>query len=346
MRLWRAVSDMATVWRSSAYVQEYLTGARARLELCGGRGGDHIEAQPFFLPMYLPTVSFYSPSGSMPGSGSWEDVGLQLARGYTTTIEWLRSRLAGYPFPGTPLLDPASPWTTFSVSMRVPWLVEKRRWRLEERSQPPIMPFLATDRAVQARTGTELGAAVVSSPAAAEVAQCWRALSEEDREGLHRACVILQQARYPEPDDVRGDEDFRQLAWSEFILDEAMRTLPVRARAFNDALIRADRLIQQTAALFCQLIMFRQIRQLRNIGYVEQLVGADGWHTVKSDSYVFEPVRRFEIVGFDCPYPRGVMLVEGVIDRLSLGSPQQGSVTVYGRTLPDSEELAASAVPI
>ena len=155
----------------------------------------------------------------------------------------------------------------------------------------------------------------------------------------------MQQARYPEPDDVRGDEDFRQLGWSEYILDDALRSLPARARAFTDALADADRMIQQAATLFSQLVMAAQIRKLGHIGYVDQLDGPDGWHTVRSDSYLFEPIRVMEIIGFDHPYPRGLMLVEGITNQLPI-EPNPGSVTVRGRLLADSETIAASAVPI
>jgi hypothetical protein len=254
------------------------------------------------------------------------------------------SRLAGYPFPGTPQLTPASPWTTFTVSMSVPWLAQRRSWQLQHQPQPPTMPFLP-DRPAQAKAGASLGAAVTSSPAAAEVGRRWNALTADDKRQLEAASAAMQQARYPEPDDVSGDEDFRQLGWSESILDDALCSLSGRARAFTDALAGADRLIQQAAALFSQLVMFGQIRQLAHVGYIDQLDGPNGWHTVRSDSYLFEPIRVLEIIGFDHPHPRGLMLVEGITEQLPV-EPNPGSVTVRGRLLADSEELAASAVPI
>ena len=340
-QLWRAAEQLAAIWRSSTYVQEYLAGARGQLAQCTGTGADHIAAQPFYLAIYLPTATAYSQATEPPG---WHDKAVQITNGYTAMIEWLRSRLAGYPFPGTPQLAPASPWTTFTVSMRVPWLANRRSWQLQHQPQPPTMPFLP-DRPAQAEAGADLGAAVTSSPAAAEVERCWNALTADDKRQLEAASAAMQQARYPEPDDVRGDEDFRQLGWSEYILDDALRSLPGRARAFTDALADADRLIQQVAALFSQLVMAGQIRRLAHIGYVDQLDSPDGWHTARSDSYLFEPIRVLEIIGFDHPYPRGLMLVEGITEQLPV-EPHPGSVTVRGRLLVDSEELAASAVPI
>ena len=119
--------------------------------------------------------------------------------------------------------------------------------QLQHQPKPPTMPFLSY-RPAQAKAGADLAAAVASTPAAAEVAQRWNALTADDKRQLEAASAAMQQARYPEPDDVRGDEDFRQLAarpgWSEYILHDTLRSLPGRARAFTDALADADRLIQ------------------------------------------------------------------------------------------------------
>lgn len=303
-RAWRAVADLAALWRSSPYVQEYLDGCRMQLAFCPSTSGDHITAQPFYLWMYLPTVMGHSPFGQSLSSPSWLDKGTHLAQAYTATIEWLRSRLGGYPFTDVPQLDPASPWTRFTVAMQVPWHAETRQWQLQHQAQPPTIPFLAVDGSAQRETGASLGMAIASSPAAAEVAERWHQLSAEDKNQLSAACARIQQARYPEPADVRGDEDFRELNWQAFVLDQALRSLPDRARAFTDALTQADQLIQQAAALFGQLVMYNQIRQLPHIGLVEQLDLVDGLLTVRSDSFAFEPIRQFEIIGFDYPYPR------------------------------------------
>lgn len=339
-KVWRAVSDLAALWRSSPYVQEHLDGCRMQLAFATSAGGDHITAQPFYLGMYLPTMMSFSPYGQSLSSPAWLDKGTHLAQAYTAMIEWLRSRLSGYPFADAPQLDPVSPWTRFTVAMQVPWHAETRQWQLQHQAQPPVIPFLAVDGPAQRETGASLGMAVAASPAAAEVAERWRQLTTEDKNQLSAACARMRQARYPEPADVRGDEDFRELAWREFVLDQALRSLPERAQTFTDALTRADRLIQQAAVLFGQLVMYNQIRQLPHIGIVEQLDAADGWLTVRSDSFAFEPIRQFEIIGFDHPYPRGVMLVEGITDRFG---PFHGSLTVRGRILPGSQELAATA---
>ena len=91
-QLWQAAEQLAAVWRSSTYVQEYLAGARGQLAQCTGTGADHIAAQPFYLAIYLPTAMTYNQAGEPPG---WRDKAVQIANGYTALIEWLRSRLAG-----------------------------------------------------------------------------------------------------------------------------------------------------------------------------------------------------------------------------------------------------------
>lgn len=261
-RVWRAVADLAALWRSSSYVQEYLGGCRMQLAFCASAGGDHVAAQPFYLGMYLPTVMSFSPFGQSLSSPPWLDKGTHLAQAYTAMIEWLRSRLDGYPFADAPQLDPVSSWTRFTVAMQVPWHAETRCWQLQHRAQPPTIPFLAVDGRAQREAGASLGMAVAASPAAAEVAERWRQLTAEDKNQMSAACAGMRKARYPEPADVRGDEDFRELAWREFVLDQALRSLPERAREFADALTRADRLIQQAAVLFGQLVMYNQIRRL------------------------------------------------------------------------------------
>lgn len=340
-QLWRAVNDLASVWRSSVHVRDYVYGAQRQLIRTSGTGAELIAAQPFYLLAYLPITVTHSQAAEPPG---WREKATEITSGYTALIEWLRSRLVGYPFPGTPQVALGSPWSRITISMRTPWIPHARAWQLQHKAQPPTMPFVS-DRPAQAEAGARLGGAVASSPAADEVQRCWNALTADDKRRLYTASTAMDKARYPEPDDVRGDEDFRELAWSDYLLDNTLRSLPERAIAFTDALARADELIQQAAFLFSQLVMTGEIRQLSHIGYTSQFDGSDHWHVVRSDSFLFEPIRVFEIIGFDHPYPRGLMLVEGITDQLPF-EPTPGSVTVRGPILADSKELAASAVPV
>jgi hypothetical protein len=342
--VWQATRELAAVWRSSTYVQDYLAGAAGPLRLCAD-SGHHILAQPFYMWKYLPTHLRYDHFARTAGADAWLDKCRHLDHAYTTMVEWLRSRLGGYPFLGAPQLTRTSPWTTVNVSMQVPWLIELRRWQLQMKATPPTIPFLEIDSTTQLSAGDHLGAAITSSPAAVEIAAAWHSLADSDKEQLRTACAAVRQTPYPAPDDVTGSEDFRELSWAETTLDDAIRPLTGPARAFTDALTTADRLIQQTAALFSQLVVYNQVRQLPNVTLVEQFDGADGWHTVRSDTFVFEQIRQFEILGFDHPYPRGVMMVAGTKQEMPFG-PHHGAVTVYGRILADSDQLADLAVPI
>ena len=99
------------------------------------------------LPSTCETAMTYNEAAEPLGR---RDKGVQITNGHTALIERLRSGSAGYRFPGTPQLTPPSPWTTFTVSMRVPWLAARRSWQLQHQLQPPTMRFLR-DRPVQAR---------------------------------------------------------------------------------------------------------------------------------------------------------------------------------------------------
>jgi hypothetical protein len=342
--VWQAVGELAAVWRSSSYVQDYIAGVGLPLSLCAS-SGHHIAAQPFYMWRYLPTHMSYDEFARTPTADAWLEKCMYLDDAYTTLIEWLRSRLVGYPYPGAPQLTDTGLWTTFNVSMQVPWLIELRRWQLQGKVTPPTIPFLEIDPATQLNAGARLGTAIASSPAAIEVGTAWQSLTAGDKDQLRAACAAIRQAHYPEPADVTGSEDFRELNWAQTTLDEATRTLTGRARAFAEALTIADRLIQQTAALFGQLIVYNHIRQLSHVTLVEQLDGTTGWHAVRSDSFVFETLRQSEILAFDHPYPQGVMLVAGINEELRF-APPHGAVTVYGRVLAESEELVTSAIPI
>jgi hypothetical protein len=220
--------------------------------------------------------------------------------------------------------------------MRVPRLIEFRRQLLQNRTTPPVVPFLQVDPALQLRAGTRLGDAIASSPTGAQVAIARRSLTDTDRDQLRNACAAIRKISYQEPADRTGSDDFRELRWSETQLDAALRPLTGQARVFADALTAADRMIQQAAALFSHLVIYEKILRLDNIVLVEQLDGARGWHTVRSDSYRLPPVRQFEILGFDHPYPRGTMLVAGIREEFG---DHACAVTVHGRILPDSEDL-------
>lgn len=339
--MWIATIELAAAWRESEYIQEYLRGARSALSFCR-TSGQHIASQPFYLWRYLPTHMEYDRFARAEWVESWLGKCAQIEEAFTILIEWLRSRVEGYPFLGAPQLTRGSPWTAFNVSMETPWLIELRRMSLQSKKTPPTIPFLNTSSSVQMELGAQLGAAIAASPCAQRLGDSWRSLAEGDKELLRAACAAVRTSTYPEPADVTGAEDFRELAWAEAALDEAIRPLAGRAMEFVAALRAADGMFQQVAALFVQMIVYNEIRQLGYVNLVEQHDGGNGWHAVSSESTIADHVRQREIVGFDHPYPRGVMMVYGITERL--GRRHQGT-TVRGRILRESEALAALAGP-
>jgi hypothetical protein len=104
-RVWQAVAALADVWRTSDVVQSY--GAAAL-----GYGVDtlyssaaHVDAQPFYLCHYGHTrAAFDADVDQQARAPEWAEDGANLARAYTILIEFLRSRLPGYPFAEMPQL--------------------------------------------------------------------------------------------------------------------------------------------------------------------------------------------------------------------------------------------------
>jgi hypothetical protein len=218
--VWRAVEELAAVWRSSPFVREYAAGVGIANV---SKSAHHIEAQPFYLSIYLPTTIDYELVTRSAGTRAWLTNSELLGDAYTVMIEWLRSRLPGYPFFDSPQLAHTSPWTSYNVSMHVPWLIGLRRQQLQLKTTPPTIPFLDVTPARQLVAGAQLGKAIVSSPPAVNLRAAQQELTEADWQQLRNASIALSQARYPEPDDRTGSEDFREVAWSEYKLDMILR---------------------------------------------------------------------------------------------------------------------------
>lgn len=338
-RVWQAVAALAQIWRGSEVVRGYGSaalgyGAEAMYPSAG-----HIDAQPFYLSHYIHTRVAFGDDLDIPTQTTeWADVGANLARAYTILIEFLRSRLPGYPFADMPQMSDNSHWTDLTVAMTVPWL-PFGEWNMQDRRTPPIFPEIAIDLHVQGPAMWELTKAFQDCPAARAVGAAWQALSDADHAQLANARAAFDQMHYPQrAGQVTSDEDFRRLAWTRTQLDTITSRLEGRAKTFCDTLTAADRFLQQAAALFSHLVFYRSIRLLDNIELVEQLDGTEGWYTVRSAQFVFQPFRIHEIVGFCHPYPRGLMMVQGTVEELPSGA-HSGAIALHGRILPDSVNL-------
>lgn len=337
-RVWQAVAALADVWRTSEVVQRYGGAALGYGAAAVWSSAAHIDAQPFYLCEYFHTrVAFDDDGDRRTRTPEWIEDGANLAHAYTMLIEFLRSRLPGYPFAGLPHLSASSPWTDFNVSMAVPWLPEWHGWNMQQRRTPPVFPEIAVANQLPAMW--ELVTAFHDCPTAQAITEAWQALSDADHAQLANARKALDMAHYPErPGQTSGDEDFRHLDWAECQLDAITDRLDGRAGAFSEALLACNRFLQQVAALFSHLVFYERIRVLDGINLVQQLSGSDGWHTVRSGHFSLQPIRLHEVVGFNHPYPRGLMMVEGTKDVLPFGA-HTGAMTVHGRLLPDSANL-------
>src|ERR1700728_1499045 len=174
-RVWRAAPPLAALGRSSQNVQESIASARMPLAFCTSADGDRVVAQPFYLWLYLPAVMSGSPYAQSLFPQTWLEKGALLANSYTAMIEWLRCRLSGYPFPDAPQLAPASPGTTFTLSMQGPWMAGQPQWPPQDQRQPLVIPLLAVAASAQREATASLATAVATSPAAVEIEERWHA---------------------------------------------------------------------------------------------------------------------------------------------------------------------------
>ena len=334
--LWQATTAMAQLWRDSPIIAEYAHTARSLNQGERIASADHVLAQPLLLGEYLHTVGSFAPMMRYPPFRAWIETGRDIGCWYGILFAWLRSRLTGYPYADTPQLSRNSPWSGLNVSMKTAWPPELLPYRFQDQPDAPPLPFVSADRPRQVALGNELGAAIAASTQASRLDAAWRELDDEDRRELARARVAFDQFRYdPGRGQNDGREDFRQVAWAEAQLDEILRHLGERGRAFAHALDAAEQLVQQASALFSHLVVHGRIRTLGSITYVEQLSGRDGWLSVRSERLMLPFVWTREIVRFDHPYLRGVMMVEGTHEELG---HRYAAVTVHGRILPSSAD--------
>jgi hypothetical protein len=107
--VWHAVKQLAAVWRSSTFVQEYAALALNSDVQDLVASAHHIDAQPFLLCECVHTCLGYEHFHQLPGVEAWIDSGGQLGLTYITLLEWLRSRLTGYPFAAAPQTESDQP---------------------------------------------------------------------------------------------------------------------------------------------------------------------------------------------------------------------------------------------
>jgi hypothetical protein len=337
-RVWQAVHELARVWRTSDRIQQYgRVAPKWRSESEYG-SADHIEAQPFLLCEYIHTRVSLSRFRPEPDSPPWLDDGAKLALSYCILVEFLRSRCAGYPFTEAPQLSRNSPWVNFNVSMNIPWLPYLRDMQIQRRRTAPVFPELGIEIDRQYPYTTQLMHAFIDSEPVACLIEARKAMSESDIAQLMNARISLDDSSFQaRRGHTSGNEDFRYAAWAEARLDATLRLLDGPARKFSEALNRLDSFVQQIGSLLSHLVFYNKIRILENVTLVEQMNGKGGWHTVRIGGVIRTSIRQLEVVGFDHPYPKELMVVHGLTERLAFRG--HGSLTLYGLLLPDSASL-------
>jgi hypothetical protein len=346
--LWAAVESLATTWQSSEAVQRYTEVFRDPRQPLGHRlreifaGAAEIQAQRLRAAHLLPVSSAYDAFVAEPGADQFLQRGDRLARAFLWTVEWWRSRLPGYPNLPTQQLVRDGPLTTREFTLRVPWLDELRRQRLQLTPAPPAVadlldiPSHLLDEAARA-----VGAALERCPQVRTLTQTDAELTPNDRAALAGARSTARAALRPEQIDAKaGDQVLDRLNYREVVVAEALDSLHDGARRYDDAFRLVDRLIEQAAALFSQAVVNGPAPRVGPVLRCERMhAGSHDWAEV----VVPEPCGLFaelgDVVMFNTPALPDAMHVEGITSKIKL--ERWGTATFAGRLLPDSAGLHA-----
>jgi hypothetical protein len=346
--LWAAVESLATTWQTSGTVQRYAEvysdpnhslGRRLREILSGVSA---IQGQRLRLAHLLRISPEHDSFAAEPGAAEFLQRGDRLARAFLWTVEWWRSRLPGYPCLPTPQLVRDGPMTTRELTLRVPWLDELRRQRLQLTPAPPaVADLLEIPSPPLDEAARVVGAALERCPPVRTLAQAEAALTSSDRAALARARSTARAALRPEQFDAAiGDLALDRLNYREVVVAEALDSLRDGARHYADTFRAVDRLIEQGAALFSQAVVSGPAPRVGPVLRCERMhAGSHDWTEVVVPEACGLLAELGDVMMFDSPALPYAMHVEGIT--LKIESGRWGTATFSGRLLPDSAGLHA-----
>lgn len=350
--LWATVETLADAWGRADVARGYAEvfadskhelGPRLR-EILSGYAG--LEKQKLLLAHRLRPVPEYAGFAREPGGAEFLERGERLGTAFLWTVEWWRSRLPAYPMMPAPQLVRNGPLSTPELAFRVPWPDELRRQGLQLTSAPPpvVADLLGTTAQSLDEPARAVGAALANCPQVHELEQAQAALTDDGRAALasarDQARMALRPARV---DAVAGDLPLTRLDYREALVADVIDSLQGDARRYSDAFSSVDRLIEQAAALFSQVVVNGSAPRIGPIFRAERLHGGHGWTEVVVQEWVGLFAQLGDVVLFDTPALTDAMYVEGL--RESIKAEQWGSATLSGPLLPDSGGLRASPWP-
>jgi len=314
-----------------------------------------LRTRPLLFALHAPQL----PPTPMPGPG-FEDLlrvdgfveflerGQRAAGALLSLVEYIRSRLPGYPDLPVPDLRPQAPRVDMDGLLdqgSMPWPMAVRNRSIESHGPPAAGLRGVDDEQWSARSESLLGQLREST--------VWQAfdaaattLSRDDREMLAAACL-----RFDEHTELAtihaqaGGLLMRQLEYRRAALAEARETVIGAARGYLDAFAAVDHLIDQAAAVISDRSVYAHLIAVPASADVSwQRIGAE---LVARASFAegampfLEPGRLLAYAGD--PPARGAWICQAT--RYSIHREMGATIDLEAVVLPASETLISLVAP-
>lgn len=279
--LWRAVWRLADVWSETPLVKDFAAtlprnqGLQNRGDRATGVPAllQHLEMKAGMIkplmfgkrvPVLLdhPQISPGIPAVDQSEVAAWLTMANRIEDAHRVTLEWLRSRLAGYPILRAPQLAPGTPLTTFKMTIHYIWTKEELAGGLNQMPAPPGVPDLlgADDNASREldEAARDLVKTLEGSPAWIRFHGSLDGLDEVGKEALRQARREIRERVSEEAVD--DHEERLALSRSEYrghTTAEVINSLTGSAREYADAFNDVHELLTLVACdIFGELALF------------------------------------------------------------------------------------------
>lgn len=258
--VWRELDTLAKLWRGSDVVGALRVGfPECNPPQASAEGSGHLAAltqrlrasmssmlDPIVLQSRLDFIERYG-SELVPGEDfgrtdyqDWKRAGLAVESAFAITLEWMRSRLPGYPNMFGPHFAPGSPYVTTEFTFNHPWRRELRAAGLQFLPAPPGIAT-ALGLPVEAahdleRAAQRLASALGATPEWSNFESASAALDDEARGALRVARTTAASLLAPEGIDRHEPSNLmRRVEYRGDVVEKVVGGLPDVARNYASA---------------------------------------------------------------------------------------------------------------
>ena len=266
MPLWQDVEAFSGVWIRGPLTEDFRQGIARRPTdpnrppLSAQNVGEllafysNLSSQLLLLGKRAPHVPLFAPLYAEPSVRKWFEVAQRFAFAFVESIEFLRSRLPGYPRLLVPDLIPGATRVRRDGfwDVRFPWELEVRRAGLQFQNQPALLgPALQFSDG-----GREAYAALAEVSRALRETSAWGRFEEAheslDRHAKDEAAALrreyAQAVAEPRADAIAGDTGMRDATFRRGELERVKAKAGLLLRRYYDAFAHVDELIDSVAA--------------------------------------------------------------------------------------------------